>query len=159
MPHGLVLGVQSKVALGLATGRGQAAAPAPAALLRRIAALERHAGLVPGLAPLPGDRPATPAPPAPPAARPGWAAVVQSLVAAALLVALVAWLVRPWPGPARLSTAAPPAPVAATAVPAPVPADGGTVSSGARPPLPAPDCPLDTAGPCLGQWSSPLAAP
>jgi len=62
-----------EVALGLPAGPGQAAPPALPALLRRVAALVRQVGLVPGLVPLPGQRPAVPSTPSDgPGRRRGW---------------------------------------------------------------------------------------
>src|SRR4051812_34399678 len=48
-----------EAALGLPAREGQPAPPPLPALLRRVAALERRAGIVPGLVPLPGCGTAT----------------------------------------------------------------------------------------------------
>lgn len=77
-------------------------------LRQRVAALERRSGFIPGLDPLTGcasaAAPLAPGDASPPRPPPTWADRAQMAVAAALLVALLAWLVRP---PARGAEALP----------------------------------------------------
>lgn len=110
-------------ALGLPVAPGRPTPLPVPDLGRRLAALERRAGIIPGLDPLPGF--ATAAQPAgdvaPPPAPRVWLDRGQVLVAAALLVALLAWLLRPAPSraPAGAPTPAPQAHPAATGRPVP----------------------------------------
>ena len=113
--------------------RGAPVPPTLAALARRVAALERRGGTLPGLAPLWDAPPPEPADAPPPRAHPAWGELGQGVLAGALLIALVAWLLRPAvgggrPGPPASTAAPPPAvvvaapPLAVPAAPAPVPA-------------------------------------
>jgi hypothetical protein len=204
-----------EAALGLPTRPGQPAPPALPTVARRIAALERRTGSVPGLAPLPGcDSPAAPevAPPATPRSwRQAGRDLGQALVAAGFVIALGAWLLRPpavsgghtgrsvptsSPPPTAVVLAARPVASARPSAPAvlggkagrttrgpgegcdhepdpwtlmseppcltdgtaPCAATGGGATPTAAPTtttLPGGDCPLITAAPCLGQWTSP----
>jgi hypothetical protein len=83
--------------LGLPARPGQPALPPLPALLRRVTALERQVGIVPGLDPLPAlgrtalrDDSAT----APAGAR-RWLERGQAALAAALAIAACVWLLRP----------------------------------------------------------------
>jgi hypothetical protein len=110
---------------------GAPAPPTLSALARRVAALERRGGTLPLVVPG-GDTSPDPADAPPPRARPAWGDLGQGVLAAALLIALVAWLLRPAagggrPGPPAPPAATPPAvpaapPLAVPAAPAPVPA-------------------------------------
>jgi hypothetical protein len=163
-----------EAALGLPVRPGQQAPPPLASLVRRVAALERRAGIVPGLVPLPGcgpvavAEPAAGPPEAPRARRRGWRDRRQVLLAGVLLVALVAWLRllatgdRPTGRPADPAPAAPTALTAALAVPARVvgttPAGPGAedgVSSG----TPARQVASPGATPCPLTPTAPCAAP
>jgi hypothetical protein len=89
--------------LGLPLRPGQPAPPDLPALRRRVAALERHLGLVPGLVPLPGcDGAVQPAHAtvvtSEPAGRQGWRERGRAALAAVALLAVVAWLLHPLPG-------------------------------------------------------------
>jgi hypothetical protein len=152
-----------EAALDLPARPGRPAPPTLPALLPRVAALERHAGLVPGLAPLPTSRPAAPA--APPAAaapaappRTPWRDRGQALVVAALAIVLLAWLVHPaQPGAITPPSAAVTPMVMATSAAASVPAAPPLQGSGALAapsPAPAVECSLTTAGSCFGQWTA-----
>ncbi|MGN6757462.1 MAG: hypothetical protein ACTHMJ_13855 [Thermomicrobiales bacterium] len=152
--------------LDLPARPGRPAPPTLPALRRRVAALERHMGLPPGLAPLPQGRPAatsTPATAPPATARAAWRDWGQALAVAALALALLVWLAHP----AHHGTRTPPAATvpptaAATSAAAAVPAAPPRPTSGALPaPPPAPvvDCSLTTAGSCFGQWSAPSSSP
>ncbi|HET8630932.1 MAG TPA: hypothetical protein VFL91_26220 [Thermomicrobiales bacterium] len=116
--------------LGLPLRPGQAAPPDLPDLRRRVAALERRAGIVPGLAPLPGCDVDTPPPRAtvitsePAGRRRDWRERVQAALAAAALLAALAWLLHPLPGGpgvARPATAPATAPAAVSAAIAAVP--------------------------------------
>ncbi|HEX5503457.1 MAG TPA: hypothetical protein VFW96_12600 [Thermomicrobiales bacterium] len=93
-----------EAALGLPLRPGQPVQPDVPALRRRVAALERRAGIVPGLVPLPGcDEAATPARAttitAEPAGRgPAYRERGRAALAAAALLAALAWLLHPLPG-------------------------------------------------------------
>lgn len=91
-------------ALGLPARPGHPAPPPLLAVTRRVAALERQAGIVPGLVPLPrfGARTAVVTGEAAVISRrAAWLEHGQALIAAALLVALLAWLLRPAAGGVR----------------------------------------------------------
>jgi hypothetical protein len=116
--------------LGLPARPGYPAPPSLGALLRRVAVLERSAGIIPGLDLLPGCAPVGPLaearrPSSPRSRRQVWLERGQIALAAALLVALLAWLVHPtgsgYSGSSAEPTAlAPTARTTALAVPAPV---------------------------------------
>jgi putative transposase len=89
-----------EAALGAPAPLGHRAPPSLPELARRLAALERRAGVVPGLAPLPGlgaaSAPGAAEPTTAPQARQRlWRECGQAALAAILLFALVAWLLRP----------------------------------------------------------------
>jgi hypothetical protein len=117
-------------ALGRPGGLGGPAPPTLPALARRVAALERQAGIVPGLVPLAGlpawpPATATDGGPPPRARCQAWRERGQAALAAALLLALFAWLLRPpssdgHPGTAPTAQAA--RATAALPIGAPVPA-------------------------------------
>jgi hypothetical protein len=132
-----------EAALGLPARPGAPAPPALPALLHRVAALERQAGIVPGLVPLPGCGAAAP-PDAPDAAagpprsrRRAWRERGKTALAALALLALLAWLLRPPPGGPRRDreeeTAAT-GPAAAAPAPARVVAAPPAAPPGPRPP-------------------------
>ena len=85
--------------VGLPVQPRRQAPPTLLDLRRRLAALERRAGIVPGLAPLPGLAPADPPGQAPPApatqARVTWAARGREAAVVAVVLAVVALLARP----------------------------------------------------------------
>ncbi|HEX5501607.1 MAG TPA: hypothetical protein VFW96_03225 [Thermomicrobiales bacterium] len=91
-------------ALGLPLRPGQAVPPDLPALRRRVAAIERRVGLVPGLAPLPGcDGAAEPARATvitsePEVRRAAWRARGRAALAAVAVIAALAWLLHPLPG-------------------------------------------------------------
>ncbi|MGN6675788.1 MAG: hypothetical protein ACTHMA_21055 [Thermomicrobiales bacterium] len=150
-----------EAALDLPTRPGRPAPSTLPALLHRVAVLERHAALKPGLDPLPQDRPATTSTPgaAPPAtARAAWREWGQALAGVALALALLAWLLYPaQPGTRTPPAAAVPPTAVATSAAAAVPAAPPPPASGAQPvPPPAPvvECPLTMVGSCYGQWTA-----
>ncbi|HET8632496.1 MAG TPA: hypothetical protein VFL91_34140 [Thermomicrobiales bacterium] len=124
--------------LGLPLRPGQRVPPDVTALRRRVAALERRAGVVPGLVPLPGcDAAATPARATTITSEsvgrePAWRERGRAALAAVALLAALAWLLHPLPvgpgySPAARATArpaedAPGATQALVAVPAGAPA-------------------------------------
>ena len=110
-----------EAALGLPARPGSPASPTLSALLCRVAALERHAGLVPGLAPLPAlGRPAhdRAAPVAASRLR-GWGERLPAVGALVGLTALLLWLGHPGlpAGHGRDAAAGPTASVVSTTVP------------------------------------------
>ncbi|HET8632123.1 MAG TPA: hypothetical protein VFL91_32250 [Thermomicrobiales bacterium] len=130
-----------EAALGLPLRPGQPPPPDLPALRRRVAALERRLGVVPGLVPLPGcDDAAAPARAttiaAEPAGRePAWRERGRAALAAIAVLAALAWLLHPLPGspgssPPPAATARPAAALAATpaAIPAAAPAPADRVS-------------------------------
>ena len=153
-----------EAALDLPARPGRPAPPTLPALRRRVAVLERHLGLTPGLAPLPRDRPAaTMAPAAASSAttRASWRDWGQALAGAVLALALLAWLAHPaQPGTRTPPTTTVPPTAVATSAAASVPS-APPPATGAQPvpsPAPAVDCPLTTAGSCFGQWSAPSSS-
>ena len=154
-----------EAALDLPARPGRPAPPTLPALRGRVAALERHLGLTPGLAPLPGGRSAATLAPAASSAtaRASWRDWGQTLAGAVLALALLAWLVYPaHPGTRTLPTTTVPPAAVATSAAAAVPAAPPPPATEELPvPLPAPvvDCPLTTAGNCFGQWSAPPSSP
>ncbi|HET8629096.1 MAG TPA: hypothetical protein VFL91_16865 [Thermomicrobiales bacterium] len=152
-----------EVALGLPLRPGQPAPPDLPALRRRVAALERRAGVVPGLVPLPGcDEAAAPARATTITAEPAgrgtaWRERGRAALAAVAAVAALAWLLHPLPGgpgasPPPAATARPAAALAATpaAIPAAAPAPADRVS----PPHEA-----DPVGPAAAPERAPTAWP
>ncbi|HET8631362.1 MAG TPA: hypothetical protein VFL91_28405 [Thermomicrobiales bacterium] len=107
--------------LGLPLRPGQPAPPDVPALRRRVAALERRLGIVPGLAPLPGCDEAAARPRTtiitdePAGRRPARREWGQAALLVAALVALLAWLLHPPPGSPGAFPAAPTAQPAAGA--------------------------------------------
>jgi hypothetical protein len=104
--------------LGLPAPRHGTAVPDLPALVRRVAALERQRGLIPGLDPLPGfaGSPSPPRPVAPLSARARWTVWPGlALVAVGIAVALVV-LPHPGAGPAQAPPATPSPAVATLAV-------------------------------------------
>ena len=101
-----------EAALGLPARPGQPAPPPLPALLRRVTALERRAGIVPGLDPLPalGQTAPRDASATAPANARRWLERGQAALAAVLVIAACVWLLRPVPprasaGPPALSAA------------------------------------------------------
>ncbi|MGN6561097.1 MAG: hypothetical protein ACTHMU_00405 [Thermomicrobiales bacterium] len=133
-----------------ATGRPgrpeQAVAPTMPELLARVRALERRAGIVPGLAPLPECLPALPGE-EPPPARGEAPRLLEVVVALGLLLAITALLIHPWGHSVRLADPAPTSPVA-EASPAPLAAPAA--QPGGTPGTPAGEasCSLGGAAPC-----------
>jgi hypothetical protein len=135
-----------EAAVGQPVRPGQVAAPTMPELLARVRTLERRAGIVPGLAPLPECIPTLPSEePAP--ARGEAPRLLEIAVALGVLMVIVALLVRPWEHGVRLADPAPTRPVAAAspvllAVPAAQP--GGTLGTLAR----ESPCSLGGTAPC-----------
>jgi hypothetical protein len=118
-----------EAALGLPLRPGQSVPPDLPALRRRVAALERHLGIVPGLIPLPGcDGAAAPSRTTiitdePAGRRPAWREWGQAVLLVAALLALLAWLLHPLPvGPGSARPAESPTLAAAPAPAEEVPA-------------------------------------
>jgi hypothetical protein len=149
-----------EAALDLPARPGRPAPPTLPALRHRVAVLERQAGLVPGLDPLPEDRPAatsTPAAASPATTRASWRDGGRALAGAALVLLLLAWLVRPaQPGPRTPPATAVPPTAVTTSAAAPVPAAPPPGNSALPAPSPAPavDCSLTMVGSCFGQWTA-----
>ncbi|HEX5506119.1 MAG TPA: hypothetical protein VFW96_26105 [Thermomicrobiales bacterium] len=111
-----------EAALGLPLRPGQPVQPDVPALRRRVAALERRAGIVPGLVPLPGCDEVAPARATvitsqPEGRRPAWWERGRAALAAVAVVAALAWLLHPLPGgPGYFRAAEPTAQAAAGAL-------------------------------------------
>ncbi|HET8626880.1 MAG TPA: hypothetical protein VFL91_05655 [Thermomicrobiales bacterium] len=157
-----------EAALGLPLRPGQPTPPDLPALRRRVAALERHLGIVPGLVPLPGcDGAAEPARATvimsqPTGRRGAWRERGRAALAVAALIAALAWLLHPLPGgpgsfPAAQASARPAAgaPAAAQApVAAPASAPPCAFAEGCAREEPAPE---PVGGPAAAPGEEPPA--